>query len=76
MGPCRMGARADVLADLDYVIGEAALASPAYAISYPLKHGIVVDWEGAERLYSAAIYRWGPHRSLAEPARKAFIPHL
>eukprot|EP00887_Chlorella_sp_A99_P007834 scaffold20.g7834.t1 len=47
----------DPLADLDYVCGDEALRNPAYAVSYPMKHGLVVDWESAEKLWTAAIYK-------------------
>jgi hypothetical protein len=45
------------LADLDYAIGGEALASPAYAVCYPMKHGVVDDWDAWEKLMAACIYK-------------------
>lgn len=39
----RSVANQNPLADLDYVIGHAAL-NPAYAVSYPMKQGLISDW--------------------------------
>ncbi|GAB4819485.1 hypothetical protein N2152v2_006531 [Parachlorella kessleri] len=44
------------LADLDYVIGSAAL-SPAYAVSYPMKQGLITDWDSMEKLWASCFYK-------------------
>jgi actin-related protein 3 len=49
-------AAANPLADLDYVIGSAAL-SPAYAVSYPMKQGLITDWDSMEKLWTACLYK-------------------
>ena len=50
------GAAGGPLADLDYVIGSAAL-SPAYAVSYPMKQGLIADWDAMEKLWAASFYQ-------------------
>lgn len=45
------------LADLDYVIGSAAL-TPAYAVNYPMKQGLIHDWDAMEKLWSACLYKY------------------
>ena len=54
--PRRGGSSATPLGDLDYVVGNAAL-DPAYAVSYPMKQGLVHDWDAMEKLLSATIYK-------------------
>ncbi len=49
-------AAANPLADLDYVVGSAAL-SPAYAVSYPMKQGMIADWDSMEKLWAACLYK-------------------
>ena len=60
------------LADLDYVIGSAAL-SPAYAVSYPMKQGLITDWDSMEKLWASCFYKcvkgqncfWLPGQSIS-----------
>ena len=54
--PKRGGSGATPLGDLDYVIGNAAL-DPAYAVTYPMKQGLINDWDAMEQLLSATIYK-------------------
>ena len=39
------GSRAPPLADLDYTIGQAALDSPSAALTYPMRGGIISDFD-------------------------------
>ncbi|KAL4419507.1 hypothetical protein ABPG77_002293 [Micractinium sp. CCAP 211/92] len=47
------------LADLDYVVGSAALAqsSGGMALTYPMKEGIITDFDAWEKVMHHAIYR-------------------
>jgi len=47
----------NVLSDLDFVIGDDALSNPAYAAKYPIKHGIVEDWDLMERFLERVIFK-------------------
>jgi hypothetical protein len=39
------GSRAPPLADLDFTIGQAALDGPAAALTYPMRGGIISDFD-------------------------------
>lgn len=49
------------LADMDFVIGDAALAqsSAGMALSYPMKSGIISDFDACEAIWQAANRREG-----------------
>ncbi|XP_022876731.1 actin-related protein 3 [Olea europaea var. sylvestris] len=53
---------AGVMADLDFYIGEEALArsksSSTYNLSYPIKHGQVDNWDAMERFWQQCIYNY------------------
>lgn len=51
-----LSSSAGPLADLDYVVGSAAL-SPAYAVCYPMKQGLIADWDAMEKLWAACLYK-------------------
>lgn len=45
--------------DLDFYIGkEAADARRNYAIDYPIKHGIVDNWDNMEKFWQRCIYQY------------------
>ncbi|KEI38474.1 uncharacterized protein L969DRAFT_51344 [Mixia osmundae IAM 14324] len=45
--------------DLDFYIGDEAIAhSKTYALDYPIKHGIVENWDHMERLYEQSIFKY------------------
>uniref|UniRef100_A0A7S1IS70 Actin-related protein 3 n=1 Tax=Eutreptiella gymnastica TaxID=73025 RepID=A0A7S1IS70_9EUGL len=47
------------LDDLDFMIGTEALSNyQTYRPSYPIKHGIIEDWDSAERLWQQCIYKY------------------
>ncbi|KAL0297046.1 UNVERIFIED_CONTAM: Actin-related protein 3 [Sesamum radiatum] len=53
---------AGVMADLDFCIGEEALArsksSSTYNLSYPIKHGQVENWDAMERFWQQCIFNY------------------
>lgn len=53
---------AGVMADLDFYIGEEALArsksSTTYSLSYPIKHGQVDNWDSMERFWQHCIFNY------------------
>ena len=53
---------AGVMADLDFFIGEEALAksrsSNTYSLSYPIKHGQVDNWDAMERYWQQCIFNY------------------
>lgn len=45
--------------DLDFYIGDEAVANgDAYALSYPIRHGIVEDWDLMERFWEQCIFKY------------------
>lgn len=50
--------RATGLEDLDFHIGHDALANSAtYSVSYPVRHGMVDNWDNMERFYQQCIFK-------------------
>ncbi|VFQ87677.1 unnamed protein product [Cuscuta campestris] len=54
---------AGVMADLDFYIGDEALArstksSSTYNLSYPIRHGQVDDWDAMERFWQQCIFNY------------------
>jgi len=43
--------------DLDFFIGDDAFLNKNYDVKYPLRHGIVEDWDLMERFMSRCIYK-------------------
>jgi hypothetical protein len=45
--------------DLDFYIGDEALAnSKTYSVNYPIRHGIIEDWDLMERFWEQAIFKY------------------
>jgi len=49
----------DDVADLDFFIGEeAAIKRPNYNVDYPIRHGIVDNWDNMEKYWQRCIYQY------------------
>eukprot|EP00992_Anisonema_acinus_P000159 TRINITY_DN10060_c3_g2_i1.p1 TRINITY_DN10060_c3_g2~~TRINITY_DN10060_c3_g2_i1.p1 ORF type:complete len:437 (-),score=147.46 TRINITY_DN10060_c3_g2_i1:113-1369(-) len=47
------------LEDLDFLIGSDAMSNYMnYGTTYPIKHGIVQDWDAVERMWSQCLYKY------------------
>lgn len=44
--------------DLDFYIGDEALDAPGYSVKYPIRHGIVEDWDLMERYWEQCIFKY------------------
>ena len=44
------------LDDLDFYIGDEAQNMPGYSVKYPIRHGIVNDWDLMEKYWEQCIY--------------------
>lgn len=44
--------------DLDFYIGDEALDATGYSIKYPIRHGIVEDWDLMERYWEQCIFKY------------------
>jgi actin-related protein 3 len=44
--------------DLDFFIGDEALEAPTYSVKWPIRHGIVEDWDLMERFMEQAIFKY------------------
>jgi len=56
----KQGTKKDPVGDLDFFIGEEAAAEKRlnYAVEYPIKHGIVDNWDTMERYWQRCIYQY------------------
>lgn len=53
------GANKNRIEDLDYKIGfEAAVKNADYNIDYPIRHGIIDNWDNMERYWARCIYQY------------------
>lgn len=41
--------------DLDFYVGDEAVDAAGYAVKYPIRHGMVEDWDLMERCVSADL---------------------
>lgn len=46
------------LDDLDFYIGDEAMNAPGYSVKYPIRHGIVNDWDLMEKYWEQCIFRY------------------
>ncbi|KAI0241048.1 Actin-related protein 3 [Lamellibrachia satsuma] len=44
--------------DLDFYIGDEALSTSNYTIKWPIRHGVVEDWDLMERFWEQAIFKY------------------
>lgn len=44
--------------DLDFYIGDECIDSNGYSIKYPIRHGIVEDWDLMERFWAQCIFKY------------------
>lgn len=44
--------------DLDFFIGDEALEATGYSVKYPIRHGIVEDWDLMERYWEQCIFKY------------------
>ncbi|KAK7112377.1 actin-related protein 3-A [Littorina saxatilis] len=44
--------------DLDFYIGDEALNAPSYSVKWPIRHGIIEDWDLMERFYEQVIFKY------------------
>jgi len=44
--------------DLDFFIGDEALSATNYGVKYPVRHGIVEDWDLMERFWEQCIFKY------------------
>ena len=52
-------AKKDGLDDLDFHVGDAAFDnSSTYQINYPIRHGLIDNWDNMERLWQRCIFEY------------------
>ncbi|XP_070121369.1 actin-related protein 3B isoform X6 [Equus przewalskii] len=44
--------------DLDFFIGDEAIDKPTYATKWPIRHGIIEDWDLMERFMEQVIFKY------------------
>lgn len=64
------GRPAGSIDDLDFLIGDDALAGAgSYNINYPVRHGIVENWDNMERFWQRSIFK----HLRCDPSEHAFL---
>jgi actin-related protein 3 len=48
----------NILSDLDFTIGDDAVGNQNLSVKYPIKHGIVEDWDLMERFLERVIFKY------------------
>ena len=43
---------------MDFLIGDEALEATGYSVKYPIRHGIVEDWDLMERFWEQSIFKY------------------
>jgi actin-related protein 3 len=46
------------LDDLDFFIGDEAQNMPGYSIKYPIRHGLISDWDLMEKYWEQCIFKY------------------
>lgn len=55
----QVGAKKSEIADLDFFIGDEAMEKRAnYNIDYPIRHGIIDNWDNMERYWQRCLYQY------------------
>lgn len=55
----RVGAKiATGVSDLDFYIGDEALDAPNYTVKWPIRHGVVDDWDLMERFWEQTVFKY------------------
>jgi actin-related protein 3 len=55
----QVGAKKSEVADLDFFIGDEAMEKRAnYNLDYPIRHGIIDNWDNMERYWQRCIYQY------------------
>lgn len=44
--------------DLDFFIGDEALSATGYSVKYPVRHGVVEDWDLMERYLEQSLFKY------------------
>ncbi|NP_001337956.1 actin-related protein 3C isoform b [Homo sapiens] len=44
--------------DLDFFIGDEAIDKPTYATKWPIRHGIIEDWDLMERFMEQVVFKY------------------
>ena len=52
-------AKRDGIEDLDFHVGDAAFEnSSTYQVNYPIRHGLIDNWDNMERLWQRCIFEY------------------
>ena len=52
-------AKREGIEDLDFHVGDAAFDnSSSYQLNYPIKHGLIDNWDNMERMWSRCIFEY------------------
>ncbi|KII62988.1 Actin-related protein 3 [Thelohanellus kitauei] len=56
----QMGGKASMkgLEDLDFFIGDEAMDKPGYSTKYPIRHGLIENWDWMEKTLEQTLYKY------------------
>jgi actin-related protein len=58
-GLASTAAKRDGIEDLDFHVGDAAFDnSSSYQLNYPIRHGLIDNWDNMERLWQRCIFEY------------------
>lgn len=46
------------LDDLDFYIGDEAHSATGYSVKYPIRHGLISDWDLMEKYWEQCIFKY------------------
>ena len=56
-GSARPGAK-EGISDMEYFVGDDAVATKMYQTNYPIRHGLIENWNNMERLWQRCFYEY------------------
>lgn len=58
LAPPRGGGGKEGISDLEYFVGDDAVATKLYQTNYPIRHGLIENWNNMERLWQRCFYEY------------------
>ncbi|CAF1176284.1 unnamed protein product [Didymodactylos carnosus] len=65
--------------DLDFYIGDEAFSAKGYSVKYPIRHGIVEDWDLMEKYWEQSLFKYlrcDPEPPLNTPENREYTAEI
>ena len=56
-GSARPGGK-EGISDMEYLVGDDAVATKMFQTNYPIRHGLIENWNNMERLWQRCFYEY------------------